>query len=211
MTCSLDEGVLSHLMLEIIRELNHCYRSKRLRLAAVRHRNMFPHAMLPISLSCSLRKLAGERKAQFDVGSYTEKRSLAAEIVQTIRELDPPGRFLQKRPSIKDDDAASSSGWEEVSDETAIRKANQAMRDINRPDREHRLQRKRQRLLAKEDKQKAKKEAREKLLIEKVPNSHILFHHESSDDIFRNQMVAEALDSALGSLGSVPIPHMESS
>ena len=150
-----------------------------------------------------------ERKAQFDVGSYTEKRSLAAEIVQKIRELDPPGRFLQKRPSSTDT-AASNGDWEEVSDETAIRKANQAMRDINRPDREHRIHRKHQRLLAKEDKQKVKKEATEKFSIEKVPNSHILFHHESSDDIFRNDLVAEALDSALGSLGSVPIPHMES-
>lgn len=43
-----------------------------------------------------LRKMALERKAQFDAGNYTEKRQLASEIVTLIKSLDPPGRFLKK-------------------------------------------------------------------------------------------------------------------
>ncbi len=43
-----------------------------------------------------LRILAQERKIQFDSGNYTEKRALATEIVQIIKALEPPGRFLKR-------------------------------------------------------------------------------------------------------------------
>lgn len=101
-----------------------------------------------------LRKLALERKTAFDAGNYTEKRSLASEIVTIIKALDPPGRFL-KRASKKNDDGGVQDGdeskeedtkdqegeWEELSDEKSIHKACQVMRDIDRPDRKDREER----------------------------------------------------------------------
>jgi hypothetical protein len=115
-----------------------------------------------------LRTLAQERKAAFDAGNYTEKRSLANEIVAILKALDPPGRFLKKassknaeggasggddddddNPNVvshkpKDDAAApsaSESEWVELGDEKAIHKACQVMRDIDRPDRKDREER----------------------------------------------------------------------
>jgi len=145
------------------------------------------------------RKLAVDRKPQFDAGNYSVKRALATEIVGIIRSLDPPGRFLKRvkkkkkknnttvrdnqqqttttdqNNNNKDDndnndnnhagddntDNSSTTGednnnndnttdngnnrevpvrgldgsWEELSDDRAIHKACQVMRDINRPDR----------------------------------------------------------------------------
>jgi hypothetical protein len=157
-----------------------------------------------------LRTLAQERKRAFDSGSYTEKRQLATEIVQIIRSLDPPGRFL-KRVSGKQQSSTTESGktdsnnnpeavtdsvvppenggdntkgptgeggigpssqqpsnagegneapqttsegggpniidgiWEELSDEMSIHKTCQVMRDIARPDRKHREERRQER------------------------------------------------------------------
>ncbi len=148
-----------------------------------------------------LRTLAQERKRAFDAGSYTEKRQLATEIVQIIRSLDPPGRFLKRVTPSKASSSSSSkpttdgnnpvaapkdggavpsengsidngpsevggepgqpeqhgeaSGgareeggpnivdgiWEELSDEMSIHKTCQVMRDIARPDRKHREER----------------------------------------------------------------------
>jgi hypothetical protein len=102
-----------------------------------------------------LRTLALERKIQFDSGNYTEKRSLATEIVQIVRALKPPGRFLKKvsakvaakaaaaaaeKDSTEKDESNGllEDGWEELSDEKAIHKACQVMRDIDRPDRKDR-------------------------------------------------------------------------
>jgi hypothetical protein len=101
-----------------------------------------------------LRTLALERKTQFDSGNYTEKRSLATEIVQIVRALKPPGRFLkkvsakaaaaaaalaaEKDSTDKDAPKGLDDGWEELSDEKAIHKACQVMRDIDRPDRKDR-------------------------------------------------------------------------
>jgi len=156
-----------------------------------------------------LRKLATDRKAQFDSGNYTEKRALATEIVTIIKGLEPPGRFLKKaspaaieavaaakaaeaaaaavkedgktedepkaaenKDAPKDDAAAAASTeaasaekkdgeaaktedaakptadkyapppptlidgiWEELTDDKAVHKACQVMRDISRPDR----------------------------------------------------------------------------
>lgn len=88
------------------------------------------------------RTLAMERKPQFDAGNYSEKRALATEIVGMIRSLEPPGRFLRKMsnsPRIVDENWDGSrtidGQWEELSDEKAIHKACQVMRDIARPDR----------------------------------------------------------------------------
>mmetsp|Transcript_3296 Transcript_3296/g.4925 ORF Transcript_3296/g.4925 Transcript_3296/m.4925 type:complete len:389 (+) Transcript_3296:151-1317(+) len=91
----------------------------------------------------SFRKLAMERKVQFDAGTYSEKRALATEVVGIVRSLDPPGRFLKRVASndataMKGKEEASSqglNGWEELSDDRAIHKACQVMRDIQRPDR----------------------------------------------------------------------------
>ena len=80
-----------------------------------------------------LRDLAIERKAQFDRGSYTEKRGLATEVVTIIRSLNPPGRFLQRASAPSDPPAEGAtsitkgpqqdgSTWEELSDEKAIHK-----------------------------------------------------------------------------------------
>ena len=94
------------------------------------------------------RQLAIERTPRFDEGNYSEKRALATEIVGIIRSLDPPGRFL-KRASGSSRCASSHSNaeswsslsrgldgeWEVLSDDKAIHKACQVMRDLNRPDR----------------------------------------------------------------------------
>lgn len=96
-----------------------------------------------------LRSLALERKVQFDAGNYTEKRSLATEIVHIIRTLKPPGRFLKKVIAKKEGKAPATNDnkdkiegleneWEELPVEKAIHKACQVMRDIDRPDRKDR-------------------------------------------------------------------------
>lgn len=111
------------------------------------------------------RVLALERKSRFDLGNYSEKRGLATEVVQIIRNLGPPGRFLKRvkakpapeSPTNAENVEAASEPvgtgttpgsidfvmpargldgtWEELSDEKAIHKACQVMRDIDRPDR----------------------------------------------------------------------------
>ena len=96
------------------------------------------------------------RKCDFDAGNYTEKRRLATEIVTIIQQLQPPGRFLtlpKAPPTTKSDTSdgdtllkAPESAWEEVSFDKAILKACQVMRDINRPDRKYRVDRKLARL-----------------------------------------------------------------
>jgi hypothetical protein len=101
-----------------------------------------------------LRELAMARKLQFDAGNYSDKRTLATEIVKLIHGLQPPGRFLRlvktnaecnnkqdiegcivETPSVE-------SKWEEVDLDKAINKACQVMRDIDRQDRKHRIDRK---------------------------------------------------------------------
>jgi hypothetical protein len=122
-----------------------------------------------------LRDLAHARKNQFDSGNYTEKRTLAMEVVTIIRSLDPPGRFLKRADPSKTSVAATAAaaaatkaaedknqseepgrtleaGWEELSDEKAIHKACQVMRDIDRADRKDREERRKIRKLKKEGK-----------------------------------------------------------
>jgi hypothetical protein len=84
------------------------------------------------------RELCLERKPQFDAGSYSDKRALATEVVSIVRGLEPPGRFLKR---VKEGTAEGGvqysdlPGWEELSDDRALHKACQVMRDIARPDR----------------------------------------------------------------------------
>lgn len=108
-----------------------------------------------------LRKLALERKASFDSGNYSEKRALATEIVEIIRALVPPGRFLKRvtetdksKEEGKAEKEGLSSEWEELPDERAIHKACQVMRDIDRPDRKDREVRKAKKKQKKDDAEK---------------------------------------------------------
>jgi hypothetical protein len=89
-----------------------------------------------------LRDLALARKRQFDAGNYAEKRSMAQEVVQYIRSLDPPGRFLRRvqntaPKATKDVDdnwilppRGLDGTWEELNDEKAIHKACQVSRRL---------------------------------------------------------------------------------
>ncbi|KAI2497714.1 hypothetical protein MHU86_16796 [Fragilaria crotonensis] len=94
------------------------------------------------------RQLAIERKDRFDAGNYADKRALATEIVGIIRSLDPPGRFLKRSTGNGNppEKTANDEGWsmytrgldgewEELSDDKAVHKACQVMRDLHRPDR----------------------------------------------------------------------------
>jgi hypothetical protein len=87
----------------------------------------------------AFRKLCIERKAQFDSGNYTEKRALASEVVNIIHSKDPPGRFLKRAAKDADGTVAEETvdgEWVELTDEKAVHKACQVMRDIARPDRQ---------------------------------------------------------------------------
>jgi hypothetical protein len=166
-----------------------------------------------------LRTLASERKTGFDAGNYTEKRSLAGEIVQILKALDPPGRFLKKAAAQKPEEAKAeesakkegdkpeeeTSEWEELSDEKAIHKACQVMRDIDRPDRKDREERrakKKQKLLdtksgkvtvadpKKDDKKEDKKEGESSTDAEKAAVADAVAATE------------EALDKALDAAGN---------
>lgn len=63
--------------------------------------------------------------------TLTEKKTLAEDIVKHIEALDPPGRFLKRSCKTK----SKRGPWEIMSREEAIKKARQALRDCNRPDR----------------------------------------------------------------------------
>jgi hypothetical protein len=60
---------------------------------------------------------------------------VAEEIVRHINNLDPPGRFL-KREGRGHVTRGLNGPWEELSHKDAVKKACQALRDCNRPDRE---------------------------------------------------------------------------
>lgn len=80
------------------------------------------------------RELVNKHKHQYlsKETKKLEKVKVADLIVQTIRKMDPPGRFL------KED--SSSKGWIEIGDEKARKKAGQAMRekaDLTRQEIQH--------------------------------------------------------------------------
>lgn len=64
----------------------------------------------------------------------TEKRAVAQEIVDYIRSLDPPGRFL-KRAGRSKNSRGLEGPWEELTEQETIKKTCQALRDCNRQDR----------------------------------------------------------------------------
>lgn len=68
--------------------------------------------------------------------SYTtsEKRAVAEDIINHLRQLVPPGRFL-KRPGRSKNSRGLDGPWEELSEKEAIKKTCQALRDCNRQDR----------------------------------------------------------------------------
>ena len=68
--------------------------------------------------------------------TYTtsEKRAVAENIIKHIRELDPPGRFLQRDGNCKK--ARGLTGpWEVINHDAVVKKACQGLRDCNRQDR----------------------------------------------------------------------------
>jgi hypothetical protein len=79
-----------------------------------------------------LRRLAQERKVAFDSGNFCEKQALASEIVAEIRAVG--GRFLKRKTVDKNDPnlPAEEEQWEELSDDKALHKACQVMRDISK-------------------------------------------------------------------------------
>jgi len=66
--------------------------------------------------------------------STSEKRALAQKIVKHIQTLRPPGRFLKRAGRIRGGRGLDGP-WENLSDQEAIKKTMQALRDCNRQDR----------------------------------------------------------------------------
>lgn len=66
--------------------------------------------------------------------STNEKQAIAREIVKYIQSLDPPGRFL-KRPGRSKNSRGLEGPWEELTEQGAIKRTCQALRDCNRQDR----------------------------------------------------------------------------
>lgn len=66
--------------------------------------------------------------------STSAKKAIAEEIIQHIKNLNPPGRFL-KRPSRVKKAGCESGQWEELTYRETLKKACQALRDCNRGDR----------------------------------------------------------------------------
>mmetsp|Transcript_10306 Transcript_10306/g.30182 ORF Transcript_10306/g.30182 Transcript_10306/m.30182 type:complete len:430 (-) Transcript_10306:424-1713(-) len=63
-----------------------------------------------------------------------EKKALALKIIKHIKSLDPPGRFL-KRDGVSQSSRGLEGPWEELTEKECLKKATQALRDCNRPDR----------------------------------------------------------------------------
>jgi len=143
----------------------------------------------------AFRKLCVDRKVQFDAGNYSEKRALATEVVTITRSLDPPGRFLKRATKNADGtltDVTIDDEWVELSDDKAIHKACQVMRDIARPDRQGDRRRKR-----------AKKEGTSAETAEEVKDSMTILAETTAEASAVEEAVAateEALDKALDSV-----------
>ena len=90
-----------------------------------------------------LRSLATVRHEQFRTGNYAEKRKMALEIVNEIKSRDPPGRFLKKSDIHGENGPLIGGEWVQMSDEKAVAKTCQVLRDMKRPDRWERDERRR--------------------------------------------------------------------
>jgi len=115
-----------------------------------------------------LRQLAIERKPQFDSLAYKLKRGVANDIIQILTSKTPPGRFLKKFKLSQPVDEMitrkvvvpptnEQDGWYEMSEEEAVLKTCQVMRDIDRPDRKERDEQRKLRKLKKEQEREAEK------------------------------------------------------
>lgn len=78
------------------------------------------------------RDLCFKRKPEFDAASHAAKRRIASEIVAATKAAN--GRFL-KRKAEKGARSLDKGPWYEMTDEQALLKAAQVMRDYQRPDR----------------------------------------------------------------------------
>jgi len=89
------------------------------------------------------RQLALERKKRFDAGSAGDKRAISVEMYETAKACYPPVRFLKRAGHALQKPIQLPSGkgyklpprglegpWEEVSEEKAVAKACQVLRDL---------------------------------------------------------------------------------
>lgn len=77
-----------------------------------------------------LRQLARLQSKNYQTASKKGKSSISRDLVQQVRNMNPPGRFLKKKESSKSSDGASSSCyWEDVGDDIAREKTSQVLRD----------------------------------------------------------------------------------
>ena len=88
------------------------------------------------------RNLCYEKKERFDTSSPGEKRICASEIMDTVKRMVPPGRFLKRDPGALQAPVLTGDGsyqlpprglegpWEEVSDDKACAKTIQVLRDL---------------------------------------------------------------------------------
>eukprot|EP00536_Pseudo-nitzschia_multiseries_P000520 jgi/Psemu1/300120/fgenesh1_kg.6_\ len=60
--------------------------------------------------------------------STEEKKVLALDIINHIKSLDPPGRFL-KREGVSQSSRGLEGPWEELTQKECLKKATQALRD----------------------------------------------------------------------------------
>jgi hypothetical protein len=74
----------------------------------------------------TFRECVRERKELYNLaGSKAEKARVANEVIDIVKSLDPPGRFLQRDSSS----TAGVSWWVEVDDTRALAKTSQALRE----------------------------------------------------------------------------------
>jgi len=69
----------------------------------------------------NLRDMARAMRDRYKASAKKGKSNMSRELVQNVRDLDPPGRFLKRNPVTSD--------WEDVGDEIAREKVSQVLRD----------------------------------------------------------------------------------
>ncbi|EED95330.1 predicted protein [Thalassiosira pseudonana CCMP1335] len=84
------------------------------------------------------RQLAVARKQKFDASNATEKKKISYELVSCIKQHNPPGRFLKRSEHVSTGahslpPRGLDGIWEEVTNEKAVLKACQVLRDLKAP------------------------------------------------------------------------------
>eukprot|EP00970_Alexandrium_tamarense_P004895 scaffold808_cov196-Alexandrium_tamarense.AAC.32 len=84
------------------------------------------------------RQLAVARKQKFDASNATEKKTISYELVSCIKQHNPPGRFLKRSEHVSTGahslpPRGLDGIWEEVTNEKAVLKACQVLRDLKAP------------------------------------------------------------------------------